>query len=152
MIGVNGRCSVRPIRLSGIRASCVRSVSGVRLPGGRPHAVFQFPQAQSHLPPSLPQGSHLRQPVSCHLLPQNGQACNRIGLTVNAKLGCAVRRNRVRRRLREIYRLHETQFLPGYDIVVVVRGRAMDAPYRELEQAYLSLAEKLSLLRHEDTQ
>ena len=112
----------------------------MRLPGGRPHAVFQFPQAQSHLPPSLPQGSHLRQPVSC------------IGLTVNAKLGCAVRRNRVRRRLREIYRLHETQFLPGYDIVVVVRGRAMDAPYRELEQAYLSLAEKLSLLRHEDTQ
>ena len=73
---------------------------------------------------------------------KNGQACNRIGLTVNAKLGCAVRRNR----------LHETQFLPGYDIVVVVRGRAMDAPYRELEQAYLSLAEKLSLLRHEDTQ
>lgn len=43
---------------------------------------------------------------------KNGQACNRIGLTVNAKLGCAVRRNRVRRRLREIYRLHETQFLP----------------------------------------
>ena len=83
---------------------------------------------------------------------KNGQACNRIGLTVNAKLGCAVRRNRVRRRLREIYRLHETQFLPGYDIVVVVRGRAMDAPYRELEQAYLSLAEKLSLLRREDTQ
>ena len=83
---------------------------------------------------------------------KNGQACNRIGLTVNAKLGCAVVRNRVRRRLREIYRLHETQFLPGYDIVVVVRGRAMDAPYRELEQAYLSLAEKLSLLRHEDTQ
>ena len=29
---------------------------------------------------------------------KNGQACNRIGLTVNAKLGCAVRRNRVRRR------------------------------------------------------
>ena len=49
---------------------------------------------------------------------KTGQACNRIGLTVNAKLGCAVRRNRVRRRLREIYRLHETQFLPGYDIVV----------------------------------
>ena len=77
---------------------------------------------------------------------------NRLGVTVSTKLGHGVVRNRVRRRLREIYRLHETQFLPGYDIVVVVRGRAMDAPYRELEQAYLSLAEKLSLLRHEDTQ
>ena len=71
---------------------------------------------------------------------------------MNAKLGCAVRRNRVRRRLREIYRLHETQFLPGYDLVVVARGRAMDAPYAELEKAYLSLAEKLSLLRSEESQ
>mgnify|MGYP000363029182 CR=1 FL=1 len=83
---------------------------------------------------------------------KNGTKRNRIGLTVSAKLAHAVHRNRLRRQLREIYRLHETQFLPGYDIVVVVRGRAMDAPYRELEQAYLSLAEKLSLLRHEDTQ
>ena len=83
---------------------------------------------------------------------KNGQKRNRVGLTVNAKLGCAVRRNRVRRRLREIYRLHETQFLPGYDLVVVARGRAMDAPYAELEKAYLSLAEKLSLLRSEEPQ
>lgn len=78
---------------------------------------------------------------------KNGQKQNRIGLTVGAKLGCAVQRNRVRRRLREIYRLHETGFLCGYDIVVVARGRAMDASYQELEQAYLSLAEKLSLLK-----
>ena len=83
---------------------------------------------------------------------KNRKGMSRLGVTVSTKLGHAVVRNRVRRRLREIYRLHETQFLPGYDIVVVVRGRAMDAPYRELEQAYLSLAEKLSLLRHEDTQ
>ena len=82
---------------------------------------------------------------------KNGQKHNRVGLTVNAKLGCAVRRNRVRRRLREIYRLHETQFLPGYDLVVVARGRAMDAPYAELESAYLSLAEKLALLRSEES-
>lgn len=78
---------------------------------------------------------------------KNGQGHNRVGLTVSAKLGCAVRRNRVRRRLREIYRLHETQFRCGYDLVVVVRSRAMDAPYAELKQAYLSLAQKLSLLR-----
>lgn len=83
---------------------------------------------------------------------KNGQTHNRVGLTVSAKLGCAVRRNRVRRRLREIYRLHEQQFLPGYDIVVVVRSRAMDAPYSELERAYLSLAQKLSLLRNEEVE
>lgn len=80
---------------------------------------------------------------------RNGTGENRVGLTVSAKLGHAVRRNTVRRRLREIYRLHEQQFRCGYDIVVVARSRAMEAPYHELERAYLALAGKLSLLRAE---
>ena len=79
----------------------------------------------------------------------NGSQNNRIGLTVSAKLAHAVCRNRVRRRLREIYRLHEQEFRPGYDIVVVARSRAIDAPYGELERAYLSLARRLSLLEEE---
>ena len=81
---------------------------------------------------------------------RNGSSENRIGYTVSAKLGHAVVRNRVRRRLREIYRLHESQFRPGWDLVVVVRSRAMDAPYRKLEGAYLSLADKLGLLQKEE--
>ena len=81
---------------------------------------------------------------------KNGTDRNRVGLTVSAKLGHAVQRNRVRRRLREIYRLHEGQFLRGWDLVVVVRGRGINAGYRELENAYLSLAKGLSLLSGED--
>ena len=81
---------------------------------------------------------------------RNGSQENRIGLTVSAKMGHAVVRNRVRRRLREIYRLHEGQFQPGWDIVVVARSRAMNAPYKKLEGAYLSLAKKLGLLRKEE--
>ena len=38
---------------------------------------------------------------------RNGQKANRLGLTVSTKVGRAVTRNRVRRRLREIYRLNE---------------------------------------------
>ena len=71
---------------------------------------------------------------------------NRVGLTVSAKLGCAVVRNRVRRRLREIYRLNERRFQTGWDIIVVARIRAVTAEYAELERAYLSLAAKLGLL------
>ena len=81
---------------------------------------------------------------------RNGTQENRIGLTVSTKLGHAVVRNRVRRRLREIYRLHESQFQPGWDIVVVARSRAVDAPYQKLERAYLSQADKLGLLIHEE--
>ena len=80
----------------------------------------------------------------------NGRPGNRLGFTVSTKLGHAVVRNRVRRRLREIYRLHESQFRPGWDLVVVVRSRAVDAPYRKLEGAYLSLADKLGLLQKEE--
>ena len=81
---------------------------------------------------------------------RNGSQENRIGLTVSGKLGHAVVRNRVRRRLREIYRLHESQFQPGWDLVVVARSRAVDAPYRKLEHAYLSLAQSLGVLRKEE--
>lgn len=80
---------------------------------------------------------------------RNGSAENRIGYTVSAKMGKAVVRNRVRRRLREIYRLHEGQFCPGWDLVVVVRSAAVDAPYKKLEGAYLTLAGKLELLKKE---
>ena len=80
---------------------------------------------------------------------RNGQPGNRVGLTVSAKLGHAVRRNRLRRRLREIYRIHEAEFRPGYDLVVVARTRDMDASYQQLESAYLSLAAKLGLLQGE---
>ena len=75
--------------------------------------------------------------------------CRGIGITVNAKLAHAVHRNRVRRQLREIYRLHEQEFQPGHDLVVVVRSRAIGAPYGKLEEAYLALAAQLGLLRED---
>ena len=71
---------------------------------------------------------------------------NRIGFTVSTKLGKAVKRNRIRRRLREIYRLNESRFLRGTDLVVVARARAADAGYRQLEYAFLSAAKKLGIL------
>ena len=80
---------------------------------------------------------------------RNGSNENRIGLTVSGKLGHAVVRNRVRRRLREVYRLNEERFAPGWDIVVVARSRCISADFGKLTQAYLSLAEKAGILRQE---
>ena len=77
----------------------------------------------------------------------NRTCTNRVGVTVSKKLGGAVVRNRVRRRLREVYRLHEQQFSPGWDIVVVARSRCIRADFGKLTHAYLSLAEKAGILR-----
>ena len=74
---------------------------------------------------------------------------SRVGITVSKKLGHAVVRNRVRRRLREIYRLHEDSFCPGWDIVVVARSRAVDGPFDRLTASYLSLAGRAGILRQE---
>lgn len=71
---------------------------------------------------------------------------NRIGFTVSNKLGNAVKRNRIRRRLREIYRLNESHFLQGIDLVVVARAKAANANYHQLEHAFLSAVERLDLL------
>ena len=81
---------------------------------------------------------------------KNRRDCNRVGLTVSKKLGHAVVRNRVRRRLREVYRLNEEKFSPGWDIVVVARSRAVDAPFAALTRSYLNLAKKAGILAPED--
>ena len=78
---------------------------------------------------------------------RNRTQTNRVGVTVGKKLGHAVVRNRVRRRLREIYRLNEERFAPGWDIVVVARSRCIGADFQKLTHAYLSLAEKAGILR-----
>ncbi len=77
---------------------------------------------------------------------RNRTQYNRVGVTVGKKLGGAVVRNRVRRRLREVYRLNEAAFAPGWDIVVVARSRCINADFTKLTQAYLSLAEKAGIL------
>lgn len=78
---------------------------------------------------------------------KNRTNTNRVGITVSKKLGHAVVRNRVRRRLREIYRLNEAKFQPGWDIVVVARTKAVHTDFEKLTQAYLQLAEKAGILQ-----
>ena len=82
---------------------------------------------------------------------RNGRKDNRLGFTVSTKLGHAVVRNRVRRRLREIYRLNEDKLNGGSDVVVVARVRAASSDYRQMERSFFKLADKLDLLKKEGT-
>ena len=80
---------------------------------------------------------------------KNHTPYNRVGITVSKKLGGAVLRNRVRRRLREVYRLNEEQFSSGWDIVVVARSRCIKVDFTSLTGAYLSLAKKAGILKED---
>ena len=72
---------------------------------------------------------------------------NRLGYTVSTKLGGAVTRNRVRRRLREIVRLRTPEMKSGWDIVVVARMRCVKAEYAKMDAAFLTACRALGLMK-----
>ena len=76
---------------------------------------------------------------------KNYRPVSRLGITTGVKLGNAVKRNRVRRRIRELYRTNENHIQCGYDIVVVARTRAIYGRYADLEQSFRKLLKKLEL-------
>ena len=70
----------------------------------------------------------------------------RIGIIASRKVGGAVIRNRVRRRIREIFRKHQHQIRSGVWMVIIVSARAARATYAQLEDEYLRLARRASIL------
>ena len=71
---------------------------------------------------------------------KNGLEKNRIGISVSKKVGNSVVRHRVTRLVRESYRLHESIFNSGLDIVIVGRLSAATVGYKEVESALLHLS------------
>jgi ribonuclease P protein component len=71
----------------------------------------------------------------------------RLGLTVPRALGGAVVRNRIKRRIREAFRLHGAKFGPQWDIVINPRRAALTAPFAEIERGLQKVIEKCGHLR-----
>lgn len=76
----------------------------------------------------------------------NKNEINRVGFTVSKKVGNSVVRSRVKRLMKESYRLNEDKLLKGYDIVFIARDNASQATYKEVESAMLHLFRKKKLL------
>ena len=78
---------------------------------------------------------------------ENNLDTNRIGISVSKKVGNSVVRHRVKRLIKESYRLNETVFKDGFDIVVVARTTAKDRTYRDIESALLHLGKIHKILK-----
>ena len=78
---------------------------------------------------------------------ENNLDKNRLGISVSKKVGNSVVRHRLKRLIKESYRLNESVFEEGLDIVVVVRTTAKDRTYKEIESALLHLGKIHKILK-----
>ena len=76
---------------------------------------------------------------------------NILGITVTKKLGKAVVRNRVRRLIRESYRLKEDSIDTGYYIVIVARGKAVGASFEQISRDMSFLLKKSGIIDTDKT-
>jgi ribonuclease P protein component len=67
------------------------------------------------------------------ILAASPQAQGRLGITVSRRVGCSVERNRVKRRVREFFRLHRHELQPAHDLLVIARTGAEKLSYEDVE-------------------
>jgi ribonuclease P protein component len=70
----------------------------------------------------------------------------RVGFVTSKRIGGAVARNRVRRRLRDVVRTQQWKLRTGFWLVVIARPAAAHASYSVLKDEWLRLAERASIL------
>lgn len=69
----------------------------------------------------------------------------RLGISVSKKIGRAVIRNEIKRRVREVVRLQQSLITPGYDLVIIVRKGALQTTHEQLMNSFVHLLKRARL-------
>ena len=83
---------------------------------------------------------------------ENNQERNRLGISVSKKVGNSVVRHRVKRLVKESYRLHEDIFNSGLNIVITARAAAASISYSKMESAVLHLGRLHNIVKKSDSE
>ncbi|KNZ42557.1 ribonuclease P protein component [Acetobacterium bakii] len=79
---------------------------------------------------------------------KNGSEANRLGIVVSKKVSKkAVVRNKIKRRIKEAYRLNEDSFAMGFDIIIIAKGSCQEEKYNNMEKSLKHLFYKKNLMR-----
>lgn len=95
-------------------------------------------------------GTHKADRVFVLHVKKNDLNRNRLGISVSKKVGNSVVRHRIRRLLKEAYRLNEESFKCGYDLIFSARTDAKDSTYPCIESALFRLMKRQGLLKEEE--
>ena len=76
---------------------------------------------------------------------------NRLGISVSKKVGNSVVRHRLTRLVRESYRLHESEFDRGIDLIILVRPGAKESNFFDIERALLLLGKRAGIMKTKRT-
>lgn len=94
------------------------------------------------------QGRSYKHPLMILVVLPNDLPHSRFGFTASKRIGNAVKRNRVRRLMREAVRLRWDAIAPGYDVVCIARRPIASARFQDVQAACEQLLSQAGLLQH----
>jgi len=72
---------------------------------------------------------------------------SRVGFVVSKKVGNSVIRSKVKRLMKESYRINDNRFKLGYDIIFIARAECKNSTFNEIESAIIHLMKRMKLTK-----
>jgi len=88
---------------------------------------------------------HTSRYLVLYILPYNGNI-NRVGFTVTRKIKGSVKRNRIRRLMKECFRLNQNIIKQGYEMIFLAKQNALDADYYDVRNSIFELFKKAKIM------